>query len=200
MQNYFHKLLMCFQNYKKFTKFVFKKFDFDNFHISNVFFHSFLFVSQLTINMFSHSFSFLKLLFSPGGCSWWGQRGDFKRKREADDFHNRVSNLPAPPNWHQADVESEVPDQVEHPGKHFRGCRGVAEKARGGESESSGQNQLWADTLVRLPTSCSNVWRRRRSHRLPRFCHRIRRLTRLKVFHFHSSSALEIVPAQEGGS
>ena len=195
MQNYFHKLLVCFQNCQKFTNLVLKKkSDFDNFHISNVFFHSFLFVSQLTINMFSHSFSFLKLLLSPGGCSWWGQRGDFKRKREADDFHNRVSNLPTPPNWHPADVQGEVPDQVEHPGKHFWGCRGVAEKTRGGESESARPNKLWADTLVRLPSSGSNVWRRRRSHRLPGLCHWIRRFTWLQVF--LQRSALEIVHAQ----
>ena len=58
-------------------------------------------------------------LLSPGSCGERSQRRDFEREREVDDFHNWHKNLPSSPDWHQADVEGEVPDKAEHPGKHL---------------------------------------------------------------------------------
>ena len=59
------------------------------------------------------------LFVSPGSRGERSQRRDFEREREVDDFHNWHKNLPSSPGWHQADVEGEVPDQAEHPGKHL---------------------------------------------------------------------------------
>ena len=161
-----------------------------------------LFLSQLFLSRLLLSQLFLsQRLLSPGGCSWRGQRGDFEWEREADDFHDRESNLPTSSGWDQADVEGEVPDEVEHPGEHFRGSGRGSTKTGGGAGESIGSDQLWADTLVGLSTGGSNVWRCRRSHRLPRFRHRLRRLTWLQVLliAFPQKRLIEIVHALKSG-
>ena len=137
-----------------------------------------------------------KNFLSPGGCCWRVKRRDFEREWEAVDFHHWVSDLPTSPDWHQADVQGEVPYEAEHPGKHFRGRRGGKEETRGGEDKSAGKDQLRADTLVRLSTSGSDVWYHRCSHRLPRLCHRIQRLAWLKVFSFISPFQLSKISRQ----